>query len=322
MGIARAGSAVLVLLGLAGCASSGADSALAAALKPPAASRENGTLASLDPILRTERSEYFALTYWSDGLRVKGLLGRPRGSGPFPAVVYNHGGNREYGKLQGWDLIPLVEAGYVAAGSQYRGNAGGEGREEFGGADRADVTSLVTLLERLPGVDPDRIGMMGHSRGGMMTYLALREQTLRRSGSIKAAVVISGLADLVALAEARLEMFVLYEELIGKDEAQYRERSAVSWPELIDTPLLILHGEADERIPVEQARRLAASLAALGKPARLIVYPGDDHDLRAHQGGYPAAMEFLAQHLGKPGEDLSLEAHRKEVSETVRAWPR
>jgi len=49
--------------------------------------------------------------------------------------------------------------GYVVAASQYRGNAGGQGKEEFGGADVDDVLNLIPLLESLPQADTTRIGM-------------------------------------------------------------------------------------------------------------------------------------------------------------------
>ena len=58
----------------------------------------------------------------------------------------------------------------------------------------ADVLNLVTLLKGLPYVDPDRIGMMGHSRGGMMTYLVLKQDCLADTKDIKAAATVGGVA--------------------------------------------------------------------------------------------------------------------------------
>ena len=132
---------------------------------------------------------------------MNGFLGRPRGDGPHPAIIYNLGGHEEYGVLEGWEIVPAVEAGFVAVASQYRGNAGSEGAEEFGGADVNDVVSLIPLLKQLPYVDPQRIGMMGHSRGGMMTYLSLKQETLAGAHDIQAAVVVGGVADLFRLVE-------------------------------------------------------------------------------------------------------------------------
>jgi dienelactone hydrolase len=79
--------------------------------------------------------------------------------------------------------VPSQEAD-VVVGSQYRGAAGSEGKDEFGGADLNDVMNLLPLLEALPNADPSRIGMAGFSRGALMTYLALT-----KTDRIKAAVV-------------------------------------------------------------------------------------------------------------------------------------
>lgn len=93
---------------------------------------------------------------------MKGFLGHPKGNGLYPAIIYNRGGYGEYGVLEGWEVALFVEAGYVAVASQYRGNAGSEGKEQFGGRDVNDVLNLVPLLKQFPYVDPERIGMMGH----------------------------------------------------------------------------------------------------------------------------------------------------------------
>src|SRR5207253_98720 len=106
----------------------------------------------------------------------------------------NRGGNREEGQ---WDTVSLAfylgrmaTWKYVVIASQYRGNDGGEGKEEFGGKDVNDVLNLIPALSQITKADTSRIGIEGRSRGGMMTYLALKS-TCR----FKAAVVNSGLAN-------------------------------------------------------------------------------------------------------------------------------
>jgi len=302
--------------------------AAASPARPPPATASpspDGTILSLDLLLRTDRSEYFSLAYWSDGLRVRGFLGRPRSGGRHPAVIWNRGGNREYGALEGWEIIPFVEAGFFTVATQYRGNGGGEGREEFGGTELADVLSLVPLLEQMPEVDPHRIGMVGRSRGGMMTYLALAEQARRGTHTIKAAVTVGGIADLEDLLDERPEMLdAVYLPLIGvapwQEPEAYRARSAVFWPERLTVPLLLLHGEADEAVPVRQSRRLAAQAQAAGRPVELVTLPGDDHGLSANHFGLPLILGWLGRHLGREGEDHSYGRHQAEIAETWKAW--
>ena len=75
--------------------------------------------------------------------------------------------------------------------SQYRGNDGGEGRDEFGGEDIHDVLNLIKMAKSLPFIDSSKIVMIGFSRGGMMTYLAIKH-----GAQIKAAAVAGGITDL------------------------------------------------------------------------------------------------------------------------------
>ena len=153
------------------------------------------------------------ITYLSDGLRVKGYLVRPEDGATYPALAYARGGNRDFGSITPariWNLLAKMASwGYVVAGTQYRGVDGGEGREEFGGADVADLLNLIPLFESEPGADATRIGIYGGSRGGLMTYLALAG-----SDRFRAAVVRSGVSDLISWREDRPEMDEVFAEII------------------------------------------------------------------------------------------------------------
>jgi dienelactone hydrolase len=285
---------------------------------------EDGSVEYSEVIIETENTIYCELTYWSDGLRVKGLLGYPKGAGPYPAIIFNRGGNRDAGALGGWELIPFVETGYAAVGSQYRGNLGGEGQEEFGGADVNDVLNLILLLKSLPIVDPERIGMVGMSRGGMETYIALRRDHEDGIQDLKVAAVVSGVADMFMWSEERLDVLEgVMIPLIGATPQErpdlYEARSATYWPELIDAPLLIQHGEDDDRVSVEQARKLAQGLLEAGKTVELIIYPGEDHALSNHNKGFPEMLSWFQKYLERPGEDLSLASHHESIR-VVAEW--
>jgi len=284
----------------------------------------DGSIEAMELITDTGNTVYYELTYWSDGLRVKGLFGYPKGDGPYPAVIFNRGGNRDFGALSGWELIPFVESGYVAVGSQYRGNVGGEGIEEFGGADVNDVLNLIVFLKSLPMVDPERIAMVGMSRGGMETYIALKLDPLDGVQDIKVAAVVSGAADLfmwIEELEGMLDDVMI--PLIGASPDErpdlYEARSGTYWPEMINAPLLIQHGEADDRISVDEARKMADGLQHAGKTVELIIYPGEDHALSHHNKGFPEIMAWFQKYLELPGEDLSLGAHRESIA-AVSSW--
>ena len=233
--------------------------------------------------------EIRSITYLSDGLKVKGYLAAPKEGKKLPCVIYNRGGSRSFGTLNDEEAVYLLGRiatwGYVVAASQYRGNAGGEGKEEFGGADVHDVLNLIPLLESQPQADATRIGMYGWSRGGMMTYLALT-----RTDRIAAAVVGGGSSDLFDGLKRRADMEKVYAELIpdyaDNKEAALIARSAIRWPEKINkkTPLLLLHGSADWRVHPTEALAMVSALYKCKQPFRFVFFEGGDHGLSEYRG--------------------------------------
>ena len=97
----------------------------------------------------SDEIECYRIKYVSDGLGIVGFLLKPRGeASKFPVMIYNRGGNREFGKITENTLTYLSylsSNNYVVLASQYRGNDGGQGREEFGGKDVDDVLNLALI---------------------------------------------------------------------------------------------------------------------------------------------------------------------------------
>lgn len=99
------------------------------------------------------RFECRRITYLNDGLKVVGFIWKPQDTAgkQFPLIIFNRGGNREFGKLTPWfhlGFYAYVSHGFVVIASQYRGNDGGEGREEYGGVDGTAGRWLVALAAR------------------------------------------------------------------------------------------------------------------------------------------------------------------------------
>jgi dipeptidyl aminopeptidase/acylaminoacyl peptidase len=225
--------------------------------------------------------------YRSDGLRVVGFILQPAGAQPrsLPAILYARGGNREMAKND-FESLTLLQAladqGFVVAATQYRGVDGGEGREQFGGADVHDLMALVGLVRGLSAVDGKRIYLYGHSRGAMEAYEALRDGI-----DVRAAAVSGGPVDLDALLRARPEMEKVTSALIPEWSAQraraIEHRSALRWAERIRVPLLILHARQDWRVPLAQAQAMDAQLTQLGREHALRIIDGDAHQLFLHR---------------------------------------
>ena len=286
---------------------------LLSALGATAADSADGTLAGQTPCapdaagVRDQHAasgfECYRITYMSDGLKVGGYLWKPRHreGARMPAVIFNRGGNRERSKLTAWmagGFFDFLAEGFVVIASQYRGVDGGEGTEEYGGADVHDVLALFPLARSLGYIDMDNVFMFGHSRGGMMTYLALKAQA-----PVRAAAVSAGVADLVGNALDHPDLVTtIYEQLIPdfklRREEAMRERSVVSWPDKINIPLLLMHGGADAQISAVRTLTLAQKLQALGKPYELIIYANDDHGLsRNRHDRDRRVVTWFKQHL-------------------------
>ena len=225
----------------------------------------------------------------SDGLEIKGLLVQPKSEEKYPCVIYNRGGNRAFGSLKiahgAITLGQIAKEGYVVIASQYRGNSGGEGMEEFGGEEVNDIIILTEVLEEVAAADTDKIGMYGWSRGGMMTYIALT-----KTNRIKAAVVGGAISDVYENIKDRPEMETgVLAELIPNyaenKEEEIEKRSAIKWVDKFpkDVPLLMLHGNSDWRVKPEQSLRLALELEKYRIPYRLIMFEGGDHGISEHK---------------------------------------
>ncbi|MCG2432219.1 alpha/beta hydrolase family protein [Aequorivita xiaoshiensis] len=207
-----------------------------------------------------KKLDFYFITYQSDSLKVRGIIVEPKKEGKFPVVIFNRGGNRDFGKLTIGTLImytsKLAEQGYVIIGSNYREN------DEFGGLEINDVLNLTETVKEIEKADSNSIGMFGWSRGGMMTYLALQ-----KSDKIKTAIIGNGPTDLFGIISDRpkMESNVIAEcvpNYYENKESELKKRSAIYWANELNksSSLLILCGSNDKRVNPEQADKIADKL--------------------------------------------------------------
>lgn len=222
------------------------------------------------------------LTYLSDGLQVVAYLYAPRETAGrrFPAVIYNRG-SYVVGDIGG-ALAPLFHRlasdGFVVLAPLYRGSAGGEGRDEMGGADVRDLMNVLPVLRSLGFVDTENLFMYGESRGGMMTFQAIRD-----GFPLRAAAVFGAFTDLEALlnSDPRYQQMAqtIWPDFETHRAEILRRRSAVKWAEEINIPLLLMQGSADSDVEASHALNLALRLHELGRTYELVIYGDDNHIL-------------------------------------------
>jgi dipeptidyl aminopeptidase/acylaminoacyl peptidase len=227
-----------------------------------------------------------------------------------PLVVSVHGGpHYPVGWRFGFEAHRLAALGYAVLAGNPRGSLG-YGDDfgtaivgDWGGDDLADVLALTAAATDRPEVDADRVAITGVSYGGYVTLWALTQVE-----GFRAAIAENALSDLLGaygtgeggpefwLAELGVEPW--------QEPAAYVERSAIRHADRITTPLLLLHAELDQNVPVGQSEQLYAALVRLGRPVRFVRAPGEGH-LMNLDGSARFRLErmalvesFLAQHLG------------------------
>lgn len=235
-----------------------------------------------------EKSDVEKITYLSDGLKVKGYIAYPKDdSKKYPCIIWCRGGFGNKGAIDKFTARGMfghiASLGYCVFTSQYRGNDGGEGHDDFGGDDLNDVLNLIPLAGEIPQANRKVWGIEGWSRGGMMTYL-----TLTRSDIFKAAIIVGGISDLNGDSNSFTNR--LYEnktsELDRKELWEKCEiRSVINFPEKLSasTNLLLIHGTADETVSPQNSLDLSSKLFQLKRNFRLVLLERGDHFLKSYR---------------------------------------
>lgn len=228
------------------------------------------------------------ITYLSDNLKVKGYLAYPVYIPPgkkIPLIIWNRGGYGDMGAIDRFTARgifgQIAHWGYAVLASQYRGNSGGEGKDELGGEDLNDIKNLLTVAEELEFIDTSVKGIEGWSRGGMMTLMLLKEVP-----DFKCAVISGAISNLETIAESENKLVEYYKGIIGNDnfKRELEKRSAILFTKkLPDIPYLIMHGRGDDTVPVQQSVDLAKKFSEENKNYRLVIFEEGDHFLKSHR---------------------------------------
>lgn len=243
------------------------------------------------------------LTYLSDGIEVVAHLYRSRTAVTArPTIVFNRGSyiRQDTAPEHITSFHRLARAGYTVLAPMYRGSEGAEGHDQMGGDDLNDLMNVAELAKELASVDSDQLFLYGESRGGMMVLQAIRDGFPAR-----AAATFGGFTNLSRLIEENPEQYepladTIWPEWRDKPKEIIGRRSAVTWAERIDTPLLIMHGGNDQSMPVDQSLELAGQLQRQGKAYELVIYGYDNHRISRNAFARDArAIAWFERHSGK-----------------------
>lgn len=230
-------------------------------------------------------------------------------SEPLPTAVLIHGGPNDrdietFGSQKYWAEY-LVAQGYAVLLPQYRGSYG-RGREfaqstfhAFGEENYNDVISITDDAVKRGYSDPERLLVGGWSNGGLLTFICSVRNGMHGLGwRFKASIPGAGICDidsLVMTSDAGSTVLAEFNAgskpwTVPKTETRGRQASAL-WEiyaaveeskrtgQMVIPPMLILHGDADNRVPYSQSVGMARALRMLGLPHEFVSYPGQGHGI-------------------------------------------
>jgi len=239
--------------------------------------------------VHSPRGETRNVHWTSDGRQVQGWLTFPKQYDPskkYPLILSIHGGP-SWACLANWGTTPMGDMRAASLlgwfvlcpnprGSYGQGEAFTQGNvKDFGGGDYRDLMAGVdTMIKQFP-IDPQKIGIRGHSYGGYMTMWA-ETQTTR----FAAAVAGAGLSDwksYYGLNDIDEWMIPFFGASVYDDPAVYEKSDPLHFVKKVKTPTLILVGDSDGEVPMEQSVEWYHALETRKVPAQLVVYPGEGH---------------------------------------------
>ena len=271
---------------------------------------------SLAKASRVETIEYQS----RDGVTINGILTWPPGTDlsnrpQLPLVVMPHGGPESYDQV-GFDWMAqyVASLGYVVLQPNFRGSTGfglayrDAGRGEWGrGIMQHDVTDGVNALVTQGWADPEKVCIAGWSYGG---YSALAGGAFTPD-LYKCVIAGAAPTDLRRMLGDERDRYgknhwvvAYWEEIIG-DSKEEREKldniSPVKFAEAFQAPVLLIHGEDDLVVEIDQSRRMERALKRADRDVKFIKLRDEDHWLSRRETRQQALEEmgkFLKEHLG------------------------
>jgi dipeptidyl aminopeptidase/acylaminoacyl peptidase len=262
----------------------------------------------------------FLVSYQSEGLTLYAAMTIPDGEKPatgWPVIIFIHGyiAPSIYSPTERY--VEYVDAlainGYIVLRPDLRGHGNSEGEAYGAYGDPScsiDVLNALSALRQHADVDPERIGMWGHSMGGFITARAMVVSDELQAGVIWAGVVAPyeefaahwGSAEEPSpLAIGELPVPSVLTAAHGSPEDNpdfWRSLSANSYVDTISGPVQLHHGTADMEVPVSFSDRFYEELLAAGQTAEYYIYDGDDHNIATgFEDAMRRSLEFLDTHV-------------------------
>lgn len=221
----------------------------------------------------------YIFSYLSDNLKIYGMMNVPKGNGPFPVIVLNHGyfNQSSFQSGDGTQTMAdiLARQGYLTLASDYRGFGKSENDAERSRGHNPnyaiDILNLIASIKSLSKADPNRIGMWGHSMGGEVS-LRTAEVTDKVKAIVLWASTSANASDNAAFYSGRHNL--------NANNPETNSISPINYLQYISAPISIHQGLSDTEVKPEWSRNLYDLLRKEGKKAEYFEYKGQDHNFR------------------------------------------
>lgn len=242
-----------------------------------------------------------------DGLEVPYYLYTPVGEGPFPVIFIIHGGPEGQTRSTFSNVVQLfLRAGYMVVEPNIRGSNGyGRGYLALDDVEKRldsirDIASLAEHIKSNPRADANKLVVYGGSYGGFAVLSCITEFP----DLFAAAVDVVGISNFVTFltntAAWRRRLREAEYGSLERDRDFLESVSPINKVAHIQTPLLIVQGRNDERVPLSESEQMHAALKARNVPCDLLVFDDEGHGVVKRHNQvtqFKAVFEFLGQHL-------------------------
>ena len=241
-----------------------------------------------------------------------------------PCLVFNHGGVNGVNEATRAKCRWLAKQGYIVFAPSYRGEDDSEGHVEIAEGEVDDVVNAILELRSHPGIEPGKFVLLGLSHGALISVKAAARPEL--ADLVQATVAAYGVMDIYDWYQYLVDNdFDVSDSLsvrvygsgpTDKPKA-FAARNAVDLVDrLSDAPLMLVQGELDDIVPVQQARLMIDALRASGRlQDRIRVYSQGAHgflywddpklhtqiELRQAKDAWQDILSFFAEFVG--GDD-------------------
>lgn len=225
----------------------------------------------------------------------------------YPVLMYVYGGPGSQTVKNSWGWYDyiwhqlLVQSGFIVVSADNRGT-GARGEEfkkctylQLGKLETEDQIEAAKYLGTLPYIDKENIGVFGWSYGGYMSSLCMT----KGSDVFKAGIAVAPVTNWRYYDNIYTERFMRTPE---ENPDGYDKNSPVFYAKKLKGPFLIVHGDADDNVHVQNTHEFVNSLVNANKQFEMVIYPNKNHGIyggftRLHL--YSRMTEFLFKHLQK-----------------------